>query len=145
MMTCRHQFIARLFRTFKVIMYTYLLLATQCFILVCHATFYIFILSFQFHENYISHIYVFIFIFLGQKICLFLNGSLSWWRIVDHSPRQRYANKEYIFYDYILVSRKMIFFFPGHFDDLTTRFYVACVVSALGNNNIDKISNLVPI
>ena len=36
-------------------------------------------------------------------------------------------------------------FFPGHFDDLTTRFYVACVVSALGNNNLDKISNLVPI
>ena len=25
-----------------------------------------------------------------------------------------------------------IIFFPGHFDDLTTRFYVACVVSALG-------------
>ena len=88
---------------------------------------------------------IFIPIFLGQKICLFPNGSLSWWRIVDHSPRQRYANKEYIFYDYILVSRKMIFFFPGHFDDLTTRFYVACVVSALGNNNLDEISNLVPI
>ena len=90
---------------------------------------------------------IFIPIFLGQKICLFPNGSLSWWRIVDHSPRQRYANKEYIFYDYISVSRKMIFFFffPGHFDDLTTRFYVACVVSALGNNNLDKISNLVPI
>ena len=54
---------------------------------------------------------IFIPIFLGQKICLFPNGSLSWWRIVDHSPRQRYANKEYIFCDYILVSRKNDFLF----------------------------------
>ena len=94
---------------------------------------------------YHTHIYVFIFIFLGQKICLFLNGSLSWWRIVDHSPRQRYASKEYINFAITYWFHEKNYFFPGHFDDLTTRFYVACVVSALGNNNLDKISNLVPI
>ena len=65
---------------------------------------------FGFTKKKILIVYLYLY-FLGQKICLFPNGSLSWWRIVDHSPRQRYANKEYIFYDYILVSRKMIFFF----------------------------------
>ena len=75
---------------------------------------------------------IFIPIFLGQKICLFPNGSLSWWRIVDHSPRQRYANKEYINFAITYWFHEKNYFFPGHFDDLTTRFYVACVVSALG-------------
>ena len=95
---------------FSDLLCTYLL-ATQCFILACHVNLlYITFTRISVSRKKILIVFLYLY-FLGQKICLFPNGSLSWWWIVDHSPRQRYANKEYIFCDYILVSRKNDFLF----------------------------------